>query len=206
MPRNAVFKLLILFAMLMVSIPVFAGDLTIKSNPIEAEVFVRNPAENEEHFLGKTSYKIKLDELVNNYTKSSSFVLTIKKDGFDSYRVLAAKTGNNDIVLNVNLDISKNIKMTKRIDKLVTELFDIQRLVRAKNYDDAIKNVDKLEKDYSQFSTVYEIKAGALYLKKNYKQALSFYRKAFNINPDNLDAYRMKTYLEKHFASKGKIK
>ena len=40
---------------------------------------------------------------------------------------------------------------------------------------------------------------------KEFKRSLSFYRKAFAVNPKNRDAYRMKLYLEKKFkiSSKG---
>jgi tetratricopeptide (TPR) repeat protein len=103
------------------------------------------------------------------------------------------------IDLKINLQISKDIEMTKKIDKFVNSLFESQRMVRSKNYDGAIAELNKAEAIFPFVSSVYEIKGSVFYLKKNYPESLSFYRKAVSINPENIDAYNLKLYLEKNF-------
>ena len=46
---------------------------------------------------------------------------------------------------------------------------------------------------------MHELLGSAYYLKKDFRSSLGAYRKAFSLNPDNMDAYRMKLYLEKSF-------
>ena len=124
----------------------------------------------------------------------------IEKDGFDPYRILISKTGENDINLFVNLDIRKDIEEIKNIDQYTNELFEVQRLIRVKNYETALNKLYDLEKKFPHYSTIYELTGSALYLSKDFSKSLSYYRKAFAKNADNIDAYRMKTYLEKKLA------
>lgn len=182
----------------------WAAKLIIKSNQEESEIMVRSTDEQKDTTIGKTPFETELADIRDNYTKSDSFILTITKDGFEPYRLLVTPHANADIELNINMEVSKDIRLTKKIDELIEGLFDSQRLIRTKNYGEAMKKLDDLEDKFSQFSSVFEVKASVFYLQKDFPQALSFYRKAFNINPDNLDAYRMKVYLEKNLAKEVK--
>jgi len=200
-------KLIIIIFLFSLVLPLaWAGTLSIKSNPLEAEIMVANPQSQDFVFVGKTPFQIDMESLVSRYTKSNNFIIKLKKDGYEEYRLLTTKLGSSDLELNVGLEIAKNTRMTKHVDDYVTGLFEAQRLIRAKSYDEALKKLDKLESEYSQFSSVFEIKAGLFYIQRDFTKALSYYRKAFGINPDNLEAYRMMNYLEKHLAEKGKTK
>jgi tetratricopeptide (TPR) repeat protein len=78
----------------------------------------------------------------------------------------------------------------------------VQRQIRSKDYANAVKRLDELEKDFPHYSIIYELKGSAFYLDKQFKQALNYYRKAFSVNPENRDAYIMKVYLEEKFELK----
>jgi|GEM_PF-592274 len=177
----------------------WAEDLSITSNPEQAEVWVRQNSNNPGVKIGKTPLKLSMNEVVNNYAKSNVFILEIVKEGFETYRLLLTRTGSNDIELAVNMEVSKNLKMVKDVDYLVNQLFDIQRQIRVKDYTNAISKLEQLEKDFPHYSVVYELKGSAYYLNKDFAKALSYYRKAFSINPENRDAYVMKLYLEEKF-------
>jgi len=187
------------FIFLIFSSLAMSEELSIKSNPEQAEIYVKNAANHERVKIGKTPLKISMNEIVNNYAKSNVFVLELEKDGFDSYRVLMTRTGSNDIELNVNLEVSKNVRMIKDVDYLVSQLFEVQRQIRTKDYTSAVRKLDELEKDFPHYSVIYELKGSAFYLDKQFNKALNYYRKAFGINPDNRDAYIMKVYLEEKF-------
>ncbi len=191
--------LLIAVKLLSLSYWCLAEDLTITSNPEQAEIFVKSSASDPGVKIGKTPLKIPMNEVVTNFAKSNVFILEINKEGFDTYRVLLTRTGSNDIELSVNMEVSKNLKLVKDVDYLVTQLFEVQRQIRTKDYADALKKLDLLEKDFPHYSCVYELKGSAYYLSKDFSKALSYYRKAFSINPDNRDAYIMKVYLEEKF-------
>lgn len=176
---------------------VWAEKIEIKSNPEEAEIFIISDEGGEPQKIGKTPFKQDLKELIQTYVKKNNFVFEIRKDGYEPYRVLFTKTSNLDVELAVNLEVSRDIKTIKKHDLLMVELFDVQKLIRGKNFPDALNKLNLLEKDYPHFSIIAELKATTYYMMKDVEKALSYYRKSFALNSDNVDAYKMKVYLEK---------
>ncbi len=177
----------------------FAADAVIKiaSNPKEAEIYVASDPNEQPRLIGKTPFEQDLESLINSYVKKNIFILTLKKEGFEDYKVLFTKATSVDIELQVNMIVDDKIKTIKKHDLLMNELFDVQRMIRGNNARDAILKLDELEKEYKHFSVVSELKATAYYMNKDMENALTYYRKSFALNPDNVDAYKMKIYLEK---------
>jgi tetratricopeptide (TPR) repeat protein len=199
MPRF-VYLFILLFSPL-----ALAGKITIKSQPDAADIYIIDGTSKPVP-LGKTPYESDLEDIIRNYVKSSSFVLELKKDGHDPYRVLVAKTANVDMALTATLELSQAITNIKEHDSLMNELFDVQKLIRARNFTDAINKLEDLEKKNPRLSIIPELRATAMYLNKDVEGALSYYRKAFSVNPDNADAYRMKIYLEKKLGVDSEMK
>jgi tetratricopeptide (TPR) repeat protein len=197
-------RLLYLFILLFSPL-VLAGKITIKSQPDAADIFIIDGTSKPVP-LGKTPFESDLEDIIRNYVKSSSFVLELKKDGHDPYRVLVAKTANVDMALTATLELSQAITNIKEHDSLMNELFDVQKLIRARNFVDAINKLEDLEKKNPRLSIIPELRATAMYLNKDVEGALSYYRKAFSVNPDNADAYRMKIYLEKKLGVDSEMK
>jgi len=181
-------------------------EVSITSNPSGADIYVRSSSEKEGVKIGKTPFKMPLGELINNYVKTNTFVLELKKDSFTPYRVLLAKTATVDIDLVANLDPAVDLSRIKEYDRLISDLFEVQRLIRSKNNASAITSLDELEKKFPEFSIIPELKGTAYYLDKQVDKALSFYRRAFTLNPENVDSYKMKVYLEKSLGIKSDIK
>ena len=190
-----------IFASLVTLIILFSGHLwanklTIKSQPDGADIFIMD-GNSRPVALGKTPYEGNLEDIINNYVKSSSFILELKKAGHETYRVLLAKTSSVEMSLIANLELSKTVSNIKEHDLLMNQLFDVQKLIRSRNFTDAISKLEALEEKNPELSIIPELRATAMYLNKDVEGALSYYRKAFALNPDNADAYRMKIYLEK---------
>jgi tetratricopeptide (TPR) repeat protein len=179
------------------SFSALAAKLEIKSNPPEAELYVYSDSSSEPEKIGKTPFKADLQELIDTYVKKNIFILELRKDGFENYKILFTRNAESDISLSVNLEVSKKIATIKAHDTLMSRLFEVQRLIRAKNYGDAISKLDELEEKFPHFSIIAELKATAYYMNKDIEKSLSYYRRAFALNPDNVDAYKMKVYLEK---------
>ncbi len=173
----------------------WGSKLVIKSQPEGAEIFIVNAGKPVR--LGATPYEANLTEVMKTYVKANSFVLELKKPGHRPYRVLLAKTEDVDLELTANLELDKAISNIKEHDLLMNQLFDVQKLVRGRNFRDALLKLDELEKKHPLLSIIPEMKATAYYMNKEVESALSYYRRAFALNPDNHDAYRMKLYLEK---------
>lgn len=190
-------RLLLLTTFFLISTGAFAAKIDIKSNPEEAEIFVYYDENAAPQKLGKTPYNYNLEELIKTYVKKNNFIIEIRKEGFDPYKVLFTKTSGMDVELSVNLEVSKDIKTIKKHDMLMSELFEVQKLIRSKNFADALTKLTILEKDFPHFSIIAELKATNYYMMKDVEKALSYYRKAFALNSDNVDSYKMKVYLEK---------
>jgi tetratricopeptide (TPR) repeat protein len=197
-------RLLYLFIILFSPLAI-AGKITIKSQPDAADIFIIDGTSKPVP-LGKTPFESDLEEIIRNYVKSSSFLIELKKDGHEPYRVLVAKTANVDMALTATLELSQAITNIKEHDSLMNELFDVQKLIRARNFTDAINKLEDLEKKNPRLSIIPELRATAMYLNKDVEGALSYYRKAFSVNPDNADAYRMKIYLEKKLGVDSEMK
>ena len=190
-------QLLLITILTLFSTNVLAEKIEIKSNPEEAEIYVLSDESANAQKIGKTPFKQDLKELIQTYVKKNNFVIELRKDGYESYRILLTKTSNLDVELSVNMEVSREIQTIKKHDLLVVELFDVQKLIRGKNFVDAMNKLNELEKKYPHFSIIAELKATTYYMMKDVEKALSYYRKSFALNSDNVDAYKMKVYLEK---------
>lgn len=190
-------KYILLTFLLLASFTSYGAQIDIKSNPEEAEIFISFDENSTPQKIGKTPFTQNLDELIRTYVKKNNFIIEIRKDGFDPYRVLFAKTSNMDVELSVNLEVNKDIKTIKKHDQMIVEIFDVQKLIRGKNFADALTKLEQLEKDYPHFSIIAELKATTYYMMKDVEKSLSYYRKAFALNSSNVDSYKMKVYLEK---------
>lgn len=173
----------------------WGAKLLIKSQPEAADIFITTNGKPIR--LGSTPYQADLNEIIASYIKTDSFLIELKKPGHMPYRLLLAKTNDVDIELTANLELDKAVSNLKEHDALMNKLFNVQKLIRSRNFKDAIEELSVLEKSYPDFSIIPELKATAYYMNKDVENALSYYRRAFALNPENRDAYSMKVYLEK---------
>jgi len=191
-------KKIIAFTYFMTFFSVYPGDIVIKSSPKDCEVFVVDPETGNKTALGKTPYESTVQQVAGG-NESGSIQIEVAKPGFIPYHIAIPSAVGADVKLFANLEVEKNISMNQDFDLLVGDLFDVLRMVRVKDYKNSFSKLEKLEKRFPHFSIIYEMKGMISYLQKNYKQALNFYRKSFGVNPKNMEAYRMKVYLEKKF-------
>ena len=185
------------FLITFLSFNAWSQDLSITSNPEKADILIQLQGDEEFRTIGKTPLKENLKSFLSTYVGKNSFILTIKKEGYEPYRMLFTKNKNVDIDVSVKLEESKAISTVIKHDILVSDLFKVQKMIRSKNFTGAISRLDQLSKDYKHFSIIPELKGIAYYLNQDVEKSLSMYREAFGLNPKNIDAYKMKVYLEK---------
>lgn len=175
----------------------FAAEFEFITTPKEAEVFVYEQFGESPQKVGNTPVKMEMDQFYS-YTKSTTFfTLEVRKEGYEPIRFILMKTGSADLRLNLKLEVAKEITTIQRHDKLIAELFDIQKLIRANNFAEALTKLESLEKDFPAFSVIPELKGITYYMNKDIEKALSMFRVAFSKNSENRDAFKMKVYLEK---------
>ncbi|MBT7610106.1 MAG: hypothetical protein HN576_10135 [Bacteriovoracaceae bacterium] len=135
------YNLFIITIAMLMSTSAFSEDISITSNPKQATISVRNAETGQEVKIGKTPYKGSLDAIVANIASGSVFMLEITKIGFEPYRILITKTGSSDIAVNVNMIVSRDMRMTQDFDLLMSELFDVQRMIRTKDYSSSMQRL-----------------------------------------------------------------
>lgn len=194
-----------LLMFLLTGIQVNASEFEVTTTPAKAEVFIASETSGEPVKLGNTPLKLTSDEVFSQVKDSKAFVLTVKKEGFDPYRLMIVKTPDVDYKMDILLTVSGEVRTIKKHDLLMSELFKAQRMIRAGNLSDALNKLTELEKDNKGFSIISEMKAIAYYMKKDLNAALSMYREAFSKNHKNQDAYKMKVYLEKKLGLEAEI-
>lgn len=192
-------KQLLFSLFMLVSCNIIAGKVTIDSSPSECEITVINPDNGVKTVLGKTPYDTDMQQLKSNVGDNGIVQLDIQKPGFQKYHMALPIVGSSDIKVFANLEVDNDIKLTQDIDLLMGDLFDVLRMVRVQDFGNGMKKLELLEQKFPHYSIIYEMKGMISYLRKNFKEALNFYRKSFGLNPKNREAYRMKVYLEKKF-------
>lgn len=197
-------KVTLLLTCILFATATYGAKLEIKSLPDEAELYIDSGQEPVK--VGVTPFKTDLKELVSSYVKGDSFVIELRKPGHETYRVLLAKATDVDILLTATLPSKLPIDYVKKHDQLINDLFGVQKLIRGKNFGDAISQLEDLEKKHPRLSVIPELRATAFYLNKDIEKSLSYYRKAYTLNPENADAYRMKAYLEKKLGVDSEVK
>jgi tetratricopeptide (TPR) repeat protein len=192
-------KLLILVIISLLGSTAFAAKVNFLSTPEGAEVFVINPTTGKKKPVGKTPYTSDFSSFLSQGGENQSIQVMVSKPGYEDFNIVVPPISSSDVRVNANLQVEKNLKLATDFDFLVTDLFDALRMTRLKDFESSNQKLDLLIKKFPHFSVVYEMKGMNFYLKKDFKKALNFYKKAFSVNPKNREAYRMMTYLEKKF-------
>lgn len=173
-----------------------AAEFKIDSTPANAEIFVRKKLSDAPIKVGSTPFLGDLDQIKSQYGLPQNFFIELSKEGYKQFNIMLSPIQKSDIDLNVKLDITEDLKLTRRFDDIANNLFEAQRLTRDKNYDGALKELEKAEILEKNLSIISEMRGGIYYLKKDFNSALASYRKAFSLNTKNTEAYSMKVYLE----------
>ncbi len=192
-------KRLLSMMLLIFGLSCYAGKVTINSSPQECEISAINPENGMRTVLGKTPYDTDVDQLKANVGDNGIIQLDIHKPGFQKYHMSLPIVSSSDIKIFANLEVDNDIRLTQDIDLLMGDLFDVLRMVRVQDFNNGMKKLELLEQKFPHYSIIFEMKGMISYLRKNFKEALNFYRKSFGLNPKNREAYRMKVYLEKKF-------
>jgi tetratricopeptide (TPR) repeat protein len=174
-----------------------AEQLKLKSDPPGAIINIRDLGGVQNIKIGNTPYEGNLLDLASNYAKSNFFLIVIEKDGYESQSILLSDLLKSDIELSINLIPKDDILHFRKIEKSINDIFESQRLMRAQQYDEAITLLKRVEQEQPKISIIPELVGSAFYLKKESKASLTWFEKAYRMNPENKDAYTMRAYLKK---------
>lgn len=176
-----------------------AAQVDITSNPSESEVYIVNPSTRESTMIGETPYNDDIGSSLRSLGLDSSYIIEIRRVGFKPYRLLVSNINRTKLEIDASLEVDSDIERLNDYDLLIGQILHVVRYIRTQDFDSALLELENLEKRFPQFSVIYELRGSIFYLNREFRRALSMYRKAFSLNPLNRDAFRMKDYLERRF-------
>ena len=177
---------------------IFSQEVSITSVPNKAELWIHKNPNDKGKKIGTTPYKGELNDLFSLVGDDSTTFFTLELKGYVARQfILVNDDKDTDMDLTINLSPKPEVETIKKHDLLMSSLFKAQKLIRTRNYNDALTLLDNLYEEYPDFSVISELRGYAFYMNRDMEKALSMFRLAFSQNTKNVDAYKMKVYLEK---------
>lgn len=172
-------------------------ELTIKSIPEEADVYIKELGAQDLEKIGKTPLVVG-EDVVKKLGNSgrTPVILEVRKAGYVKQQLILNQIGKTDMKYEVTLEETSFANMVSNLDTVGGELFEAQRLMRSGSLENSLKILTRLQEKYPYSSLINELMGAAYYLKKDYTNSLVFYDTAYRVDQKNLDAYKMKKYLE----------
>lgn len=168
----------------------------IASDPPGAKIFIKSMGSSNSEEFGVTPLTIKGDEIAAKKFKDDRLIVEMKKEGYYANSVLLTETVDVDIDISLTLEPYDKLLEAKKYDQVSAKLFEIQRLIRRKNYDEALQVVGGVKKDFPELSVPDELEGSIFYLKKDFQKALQSFNTAYAKNSENNFSLKMKKLLE----------
>ncbi|MEC9281430.1 MAG: hypothetical protein VX642_01865 [Bdellovibrionota bacterium] len=175
-------------------------NIKVESAPGQANVYVQSVQNGERIKLGQTPMEISKDQLSQYSLEKGPLYLVMDKTGYSEHKILLSEVSGVEIEVRHNLKPTINLESEKEINDLVEDLFEVQRLIRVRDYDGALKMIDDLAKKAPLVGAIYELKGAIYYINEDYVKALEAYRNVLKTPTKSGEAKRMIGLLEKKLA------
>ncbi|WP_372655330.1 hypothetical protein [Halobacteriovorax sp.] len=171
-----------------------SSSTTIKINsaPEGAKIFVKNMSSKSSEEIGVTPLIIKTEDLEKKKLKDGPLFVELKKEGYEDGKVLLAETEAINIDLSLKLDPKDQLAEAKKYDKISAQLFEVQRLIRNKNYKEALEITGAIKKDFPELSVPNELEGSIFYLQNDFEKSLTAFNTAYTKNSENSFVLKMK--------------
>ncbi len=186
------------------------SSLRVDGQPAAAEVSIVISGQPPKK-LGVTPLSLNENSLD---TRGEPFELIISKDGFYTENILVgpslpSRSTDIKIALKAMADgkvdeaVLQRIAQTQRsavndevLQKVASGVAQTLRFLTVKQYDQAEQTLAVLITQYPSVPTLQELMGNIYYLKKELPKALTYYRKALELNPSNFETQRMVNKIE----------
>lgn len=183
-----------------------SSSLKISSQPEKVSVFVKNEESGEKTKLGETPLLKKdqeLKDLIADIGMPGKFVrLSFEKEGFQSkdFWVQLSPAGNISTEMNIQLkrvEEKSNKEQLETAQEIVKKLFLAQKLARAKDFERALIEIDKVLEGYPEFSRALSMKASIYYARGDFKESLDWFEKSIDVDPELDHSIKMASMIRK---------
>jgi tetratricopeptide (TPR) repeat protein len=175
----------------------FTSDFMVKSDPLQADIFVQNPKTGEKKPLGKTPLEIPSSDIRNlignDIGPGEYFNVIIEKQGYVSQSVTipATRFGTMATQLDVKLKEGTDVKEQRLAADILNHLFVAQKLALQQQFERAQIELDKIIGPFPTFARALSMRASIYYAQKNYADSLKWYEEALKADPQMDDAIKM---------------
>jgi tetratricopeptide (TPR) repeat protein len=191
-------------ALALLSAACATSSVTLTSSPPKAEIYVAPLGAGKPKLIGETPLTMRADELQKEYGGSGPVYIEFRKNGYTPAKTVVTELASVDLTVSAELDATSGLEDLERLNLVVDDIFEAQRLARGGRYDDALTRVKSVEKLAPMLAASYELEGGIYYLQKKYKDALDSYTLAAKYNPRNSESVRMRNMLETTLGAKSK--
>ncbi len=169
------------------------SKVKITSSPDKAEVKVTNN-DGETKSLGITPLELTGKDIYSSSSRMS--LIQISKDGFESQNVFIAQESslesyNINIKLRTKTEDVKNQDIKSRQEKLAKNIALSNNLINKKRYEEAERVLSSVADDFPYVSVTYDLLGNIAYLRRDFRSAINYYEKSFQINPENSESKTM---------------
>ncbi len=169
------------------------NTLNIKTVPLGATVFIKNPATGKTTKLGRTPTVYRARD------NKSSLAFVFELEGYVPREVLVATPYRSQSNLTVNLN-SYSVQwfqtllrtdLSREVDSILNELYDLPITLRNKSDAEAERVIKELRKKYDNFALFHGAVGQYYYSRKMTKKAKVHYLRVLKSKPDDAEAQNM---------------
>jgi tetratricopeptide (TPR) repeat protein len=182
------------------------NKLTIESKDKKALVYIYDAETKKETSLKNTPVTIEHDEIKKKAGNSDFGLLKVVKfNHLPTYILIPTAWG---ISGNINVDLaqidSKHFKelaqkdYTDNLSNIIFDFLKVQTSLGSKDYPQAKKELDEVEKKYGEISPLHVLKGNYYISVKDYQNALVSYRKAYRQYPKDKNIEKAIRFLENY--------
>lgn len=165
--------------------------VNVKSNPDQAEVFVRALGSTERILVGKTPIELSSSDLQDKLKTNGLIIIEVIREQHYKEEFFLSDYNNRNVEISYDLRQLPKIDQAKKVDVIIADLFNCQRLVKVKRFAECQKILSNLKNKYPEVSTIYEFEGSIFYIKRERKKALQSFLTALKFNSNNQEAKRM---------------
>ncbi len=174
-----------------------ASNFIVKSEPLQADIFVQDAKTNEKKPVGKTPLQMPMPEFKkiagDSLGAGEFFTVLVEKQGYipQSFSVPATKFGTMVTQLDVKLKEGTAPKELKIAKEILDHLFVAQKLALAAQFERAQIELDEIIKPFPTFARALSMRASIYYAEKKYPESLKWYEEALKSDPEMDEAIKM---------------
>lgn len=161
-----------------------SGEVVVRSEPTDAQVYIVDPKTGQNALLGQTPVSFSKAERASK--DSEVILLRIEKEGYQARSPSVSAFGGGTSFLDIKLmpaGVAKN-EIRDSFEKARQHIVMMQRMVVANRYSDALVEVEKVIELDPKNIEAYAAKGSIHYLMKDIESARFAWSKALELNPN----------------------